>query len=120
MHAGVPLIVVVLVDGSFGLIRLQQLQRTGHTSGVELPSIGLELVAAAVGASYDRLEAANLGSVFERALAAGGVTLLEVVVGGGGGLARARVQGLGVSAASSVLGPSTIRRLADAVRRRRS
>ena len=120
VRAGLPLIVVVLVDGSFGLIRLQQLRRTGHTSGVDLPRIDLNLVAAAVGATYYRLEQANLDSVFETAVASGAVTLVEVGVGAGGGLARARAQGLGVSAATSLLGPSATKRLVEAVRRRRS
>ena len=120
VRAGIPLVVVVLVDRSFGLIRLQQLRRTGHSSGVDLPAIDLRLVAAAVGADYLRLERDNLDSIFATAVGSGNVTVIEVPVEAGGGLAQARAQGLAVSAVGKVVGPQAIGRLADRARRRRS
>ncbi len=110
VHAGIPLVVLVLVDGSFGLIRLQQLRRTGHESGVDLPAIDVGLVAQAVGAEHVRLETDRLGSVFPAAAASGKVTVVEVPVGDGH-LKQARRQGLAQSAAGTLLGRQTASRL---------
>ena len=116
----IPLVAVVLVDHSFGLIRVQQLRRTGHTSGVDLPAIDLRLVAEAVGARYERLERDNLDSIFVSALESGQVSLVEVPVETGWGLSRARSEGLVRSAVGTVLGPGATERLADRTRRRRA
>lgn len=115
--AGLPLVVLVLVDGAYGLIRLQQLRRTGHASGVELPPVGLEAVASAVGARYRLLGPSSLDAVFGEAVAARTVTVVEVPAPGER-LGRARLRGHAVAAAAAALGPAAAGRLADAARRR--
>ena len=120
VQAGLRLVVVVLVDRSFGLIRLQQLRRTGRTSGVELPALRLDLIAAATGAAHVRVEKGTLDSVFSDVVESDAVTLVELPVGPDDGLGRARVQGRVVGAADALFGPDAVRRAAGVVRRRGS
>jgi acetolactate synthase I/II/III large subunit len=118
--AGVPLVVVVLVDRSFGLIRVQQLRRTGHESGVELPPIDLERVAAAVGARHVRLERGNVETTFREALASERVVVVEIPVEPDRTLRQARRRGLALSTAGGLVGRGLTSRMADVIRRRRS
>jgi thiamine pyrophosphate-dependent acetolactate synthase large subunit-like protein len=112
------LLVVVLVDHSFGLIRLQQLARTGRESGVSIPVPDIAGLSAAVGARYERLaDGANAEAVFASAVDAGGVTVVEVPVGDPPKLAGMRLRGRAISTATSVLGPAAIERLKAARRR---
>jgi acetolactate synthase-1/2/3 large subunit len=115
----IPVVVVVLVDRAFGLIRLQQLRRTGHESGVAIPSVDPGLVATAVGAEHRLLEG-DADAIFAAAVEAGGVTVVEVPVEDAGGLARARVQGLVRRSAGGVLGPKVSGAVSNVLRRRRT
>jgi acetolactate synthase-1/2/3 large subunit len=119
VHNKVPLVVLVLVDRYFGLIRRHQLKRTGHESGVELPAIDPALVAAAVGATHRRLDSGNLDTIFAEALASGGVTVIEVPVEDAG-LRRERAVGLAVAATRSVVGVGAADKAVGVVRRRRA
>lgn len=118
VRAGIPVILLVLVDGSFGLIRLQQLRRSGHESGVELPAVDVGLVARGLGADYVRLDESNLGTALQTAVSSGRVTVVEVPVGDGH-LRQARLQGLAQSTAGTLLGRQTASRLKRIVRRGR-
>jgi acetolactate synthase I/II/III large subunit len=120
VHAGIPLVVIVFVDGAFGLIRLQQLRRTGRTSGVDLPRTDLSAIAGAVGADYEKIDAGDALPALTSAFGSGGVTILEVAVEHTGELDRARRRGLATSTAQSVLGPRISKRLMDSARRRRN
>jgi acetolactate synthase I/II/III large subunit len=117
---GVSLVVVVLVDRSFGLIRVQQLRRTGHASGVDLPPIDLEQVAAGVGAQHVRLEGGNAEATFREALASERVVVVEVPVEADRTLRRARRRGVALSAAGGLVGRGLSTRMTDLIRRRRS
>jgi acetolactate synthase-1/2/3 large subunit len=74
------LVVIVFVDGAYGLIRFQQLAATGRTFATEITPPDVAALAQAVGASYVRLEG-NAENVLREALGRPGVTLLEVGVG---------------------------------------
>jgi acetolactate synthase-1/2/3 large subunit len=120
VRAGIPLVVIVFVDGSYGLIRLQQLRRTGHTSGVDLPPIDIRSIAAAVGADYSAVEGEDALRVLASAFGSGAVTIVEVAVEHSSDLERARRRGLATSTVQSVLGPRVSGRLIDSARRRRT
>jgi len=88
-----PLVVVVLADGSLNRIRLQQLATHGVAHGVDLQNPGFAAFAAAVGAAHELLEG-DAEAVFRRALDHPGVTLLEVRLGDSAAVHRVRVRGL--------------------------
>jgi len=73
-----PLVAVVFSDGYLNQIRLQQLQDHGRAHGVALPAVDFAALAVAVGAHYE-LSDARL-ECLPQALAAPGVTLIEVPV----------------------------------------
>lgn len=106
----VPLVVLVLVDRAFGLIRLAQLARVGRESGVALPPIELRSLAGACGADYRLLEG-DLDAVFADALSTGRVTVVEASAADGDGVGRLRRRGRVLSAARSVAGPGVVERL---------
>ena len=75
------LLVVVFVDNAFGLIRLQQLGRTGHESGVVIPAPDLGALTRAVGARHGVVDdVAAAAGMSGHALTAGGVTVVDVRV----------------------------------------
>lgn len=94
------LTVIVFVDGALGAIRNQQLAASGHAFGTALPDLDVAGLAAAVGAAYLPLEGDPV-DVLRTALAAPGVTLLEVALGDTVQMHRARARGV----AKSLLGP---------------
>lgn len=76
----IPLTVIVFNDGHLGIIRLQQLGTYGRAFKTEVRGPKLEGLAAAVGASYTRIEGGAervLKAVVERP----GLHLVEVVLG---------------------------------------
>jgi acetolactate synthase-1/2/3 large subunit len=85
----VPLTVIVFVDESLGLIRLQQYREFGHEFGTRLDRIDLAAFAAAVGAAYLPL-AGNAAGILDQALASDGVTIVEVSLGDSAGLLKLR------------------------------
>jgi len=76
----VPLTIVVFNDGSFNLIRLQQLSRYGREHGVTHPPPDLPSLAQTVGARYVRVGGDPAGALTE-SIRSGAVTLVEVEVG---------------------------------------
>jgi acetolactate synthase-1/2/3 large subunit len=75
----VRLAVVVFNDGQLGAIRLQQWGRHGRSHGTALANPDFAKLAAAVGASYVRLER-DAEETLREAACAQGVTLVEVVL----------------------------------------
>jgi acetolactate synthase-1/2/3 large subunit len=74
---GVRLVVVVLTDGHYGLIRAQQVSAYARSHGTALPPVDVGGVAASLGAGYARLGPGAAESV-EAAVQDPGVTVLEV------------------------------------------
>ena len=96
----VPLTVFVLVDGYLGLIRLSQLARTGHATGVDVTIPQLDAFAGAIGADYALLDAeGDADAVLQKALASAAVTIVEVPALDPDGLGRLRARGLASAAA---------------------
>ncbi|MGA7964925.1 MAG: thiamine pyrophosphate-binding protein [Gammaproteobacteria bacterium] len=94
------LTVIVFVDGALGAIRNQQLAASGHAFGTALPNLDGAGLAAAIGAAHLRLDG-DPDTVLRTALAAPGVTLLEVALGDTPQMHRARARGM----AKSLIGP---------------
>ena len=88
VREGIALVVIVFVDGAFGQIRMQQLERYGASHGVALQSPDLGLLAAAIGARHELITDDNLEVVVRTALAERGVTVIEVPVGDTFGIRR--------------------------------
>lgn len=115
VREGLRLTVIVFVDGAFGAIRNQQLAASGHAFGTRLPELDVASLAAAIGAQYLRLDD-DADAVLRTALAAPGVTLLEVAVGDTLPMHWSRAKGV----AKGVLGAnpaSWLRRLPRGVRK---
>ncbi len=85
----VTLPILVLNDGRYGLIRLDQIRQYGHTFGVDLPGLDFGALAAAAGAGYAAPDE-DLAQAVRRALDAPGPTVIEVSVGDSGAMRRAR------------------------------
>ena len=85
-----PVAVLVLVDRAFGLIRRQQLRRTGFESGVALPRVDVGGLAAAVGAQHHQVREEGLESAVARALDFSAVTVIEVEMDDGRNAAHDR------------------------------
>lgn len=94
------LTVIVFADGALGAIRNQQLAASGHAFGTVLPKLDGAALAAAIGAAHRYLDG-DPDTVLRSALAAPGVTVLEVRLGDTLQMHRARARG----AAKSLLGP---------------
>ncbi len=80
VREGLRLTVIVFVDGAYGLIRMQQLAGSGHAHGTEFDGPDLAALAEAVGATHVRLQG-DAQATLATAIAAPGVTLVEVRVG---------------------------------------
>jgi len=74
------LVVIVFVDGAYGLIRFQQLSSTGHPFATEFDTPDVAALAHSVGANHVRLDG-DVGRQLGEVFASGGVTLVEVAVG---------------------------------------
>ena len=89
-RVGLP--ILVLNDGRYGLIRLDQIRQFGHTFGVDLPTLDFAGLAEAVGARYAAAGAgADLGDRLREALGERGPTVIEVPVGDSSAMRRVRV-----------------------------
>jgi acetolactate synthase I/II/III large subunit len=86
----IALPILVLNDGRYGLIRLDQIRQFGHTFGVDLPALDFAGLAGAVGASY-AAAGDDLDALLRDALAVQGPTVIEIPVGDSGAMRRARV-----------------------------
>ena len=89
VREGVTLPILVLNDGRYGLIRLDQIRQYGHTFGVDLPALDFAALAAATGAGYTAPDE-DLAQAVRRALDTPGPTVIEVPVGDSGAMRRAR------------------------------
>lgn len=76
----VRLVVVVFVDGAYGLIRLQQYAASGRAFATDLPPFDVEALAQAVGARHVRVDG-DATAILRDAIAHDGVTLVEVALG---------------------------------------
>jgi thiamine pyrophosphate-dependent acetolactate synthase large subunit-like protein len=90
---GISLPVLVLNDGQYGLIRIQQLRDFGRTHGVDCSGLDFRAFAAAAGARYASADE-DIRPALRAALTAVGPTLIEVAVGDSRAIRRARVEGL--------------------------
>jgi acetolactate synthase-1/2/3 large subunit len=89
----VSLPVIVLNDGRYGLIRIQQLRDYGHEHGVDSTGLDLEAFAAAVGVRFISANE-DIRAPLSSALTSPGPTLIEVAVGDSVGVHRVRAAGL--------------------------
>ncbi|MGE5686700.1 MAG: thiamine pyrophosphate-binding protein [Gemmatimonadota bacterium] len=85
----VTLPILVLNDGRYGLIRLDQIRQYGHAFGVDLPALDFAALAEATGAGYAAPDE-DLAQAIRRALDAPGPTVIEVPVGDSSAMRRAR------------------------------
>jgi acetolactate synthase-1/2/3 large subunit len=98
----VPLTVVVFVDESLGLIRLQQYREFGYEFGTRLERLDLAAFAQAVGASYLPLRG-NAGMVLRDAIRPEGVAIVEVALGDSAALLKLRAAGVAREAVRSIV-----------------
>ncbi|NNG16772.1 MAG: thiamine pyrophosphate-binding protein [Gemmatimonadales bacterium] len=89
----ISLPVLVLNDGQYGLIRIQQLRDFGRPHGVDCSGLDFQAFAAASGARYVSA-GEDIRAALRTALNADGPTLIEVAVGDSQAIRRARVEGL--------------------------
>jgi acetolactate synthase-1/2/3 large subunit len=76
-----PVVTIVINNASYGAIRLTQLRQFGRTVGTDLVNPDFRDYAIAFGAHGERVtETAGFAAAFERAFAAGGPALIEVVI----------------------------------------
>lgn len=87
------LTVIVLTDGQYGLIRLQQLAGVGASFGVDLPPASLPDLASAFQVGYVRLDG-PVDQALATALELPGVTLVEVRADDDGPARAARRRGV--------------------------
>ncbi len=88
----IPLTVIVFNDGVYGAISRQQLATYGHLHGTELQNPDFRRFAESVGARYMRL-AGDIETNLSRAIGAGGVWIVEVVLRESVGVRLQRLRG---------------------------
>jgi acetolactate synthase-1/2/3 large subunit len=82
VREGLPLTVVVLADGHFGLIRIAQRYRVGYDIGVDVAIPDLPTFAKSLGADYAIFDGSrSADELFAAAFASDAVTLVEVPMG---------------------------------------
>jgi acetolactate synthase-1/2/3 large subunit len=78
---GNPLVVLVWIDGSYGLIEMHQRRQFGHVSGTRFGNPDFVALARAFGLEGERVtRAGDLRPVLERAFTAGGPVVVEVPI----------------------------------------
>jgi acetolactate synthase-1/2/3 large subunit len=114
----IPLIVIVLNDGAFGQIRMQQLANYGASNGSILRNPDFQLLAAAVGAAYESVgEGDRIEGVVSELLNSPGVTIIEVRVRDGFPIRRMAVAARARETTRRLGGPRLFRALATLLRR---
>ena len=98
----IPLTVIVFVDESLGLIRLQQYREFGHEFGTRLERLDLSAFARAVGAAYVPL-LGGAGATLADAIRSDGVTIVEVALGDSVDLLKVRAEGAARGAVRSIV-----------------
>lgn len=106
----ISLTVIVFVDESLGLIRLQQYREFGHEFGTRVDPLDLAAFAQAVGAAYVPLTG-NAESTLREATRGNGVTIVEVSVGDSAAMIRLRAGGAARGAVRSILPPGFLARV---------
>lgn len=99
----IPLTVIAVVDGHYGLIRLQQLRQYGHAHGTKLANPDFARWAASLGVDYVLLDGIES---LRTAVAANRPTLLEVAVRDSVAIRTQQVKSLARETALSVAGAS--------------
>ncbi len=108
--------VLVFNDGSFGRIRLQQLEKFGYEHGVELLNPNFEILCEALGCTYFRADG-KLEQMFQTCLETSGVRLVEVVMKDSPAVRRTRVKSRIRERTHQLLGPRLVRTLKSLLRR---
>ncbi len=118
---GVQVMVVVVNDGHYGLIRAQQISSYGQVHGTRLPGVDLEALSWSLGARYERVggePGADAGSVLRRAADHEGVSVVDLPVSDSGAFAAHQVRAKVREGVHSVAGPA-VRGLKGLMRRLR-
>lgn len=100
-----PVTVLVLVDRQLGLIRAQQLRRTGRPVGVAISCPDLELFARSIGADYLALADGDPSPLGELVVG-GGVTVVEVPATDTAAVRRVQIRGRVASSIRRGIGTS--------------
>lgn len=102
---GIRLLVLVVNDGHYGLIRAQQISAYGQVHGTRLPGVDLEALSWSLGAHFERV-GAEAGPAFRRALEHEGVSVLELPVFDSSAFAAHQVRARVREGVHSVAGPA--------------
>ena len=103
---GIDLVVIVFVDGAYGMIRAQQLAASGRAFGTTLAALDGGLFAAAIGATCLRV-GDDAQAVLREAFASRGVVIVEVPLHDSANMHWSRAKGM----ARRALGPGLLQRL---------
>jgi acetolactate synthase-1/2/3 large subunit len=106
----IPLTVIVFVDESLGLIRLQQYREFGHEFGTRVERLDLSAFARGVGAAYVPLTG-NAGPVLRDAIMSDGVTIVEVALGDSAALLKLRAAAAAREAVRSIVPEGLVARV---------
>ena len=116
----IPLIVIVLNDGAFGQIRMQQLANYGASNGTTLRNPDFQLLAASVGAAYESVgDTDHIEEIVRERLNSPGVTVIEVRVRDGFPLRRIAATARAREVTRRVAGPRLFGAIANLLRRAR-
>ena len=110
------LVVIVINDGGYGLIRRQQISRTGVSSGMDLAIPDLPALAASLGARYVRYsQAASI--TLEQLKQYSGLTIVEVETVEPHSISRTKLRAFSREVVRRLLGPNLIARVRRIVRK---
>lgn len=104
------LVVVVINDGGYGLIRRQQIQRFGVSGGMAVTIPDLPALAASLGARYVRYRDAA-GAGIGQVSAGGGLTIVEVETVEPQSIERMRLKAYARETVRRLIGPKLISKL---------
>lgn len=113
----INLLVIVLSDGCFGQIRLQQLIAYGREFGTQLGRIDVRYLAQAVGASAFELEKDIIGSL-RYVVGQSGVRLLEIPMKDTNKLKTAKLKRLAKELAKQIPGVNASQSIAQRIRKK--
>lgn len=89
----IDMTVILFNDNSMGLIRIHQLNRTGHSHAVKTGRIDYAGFCESLGIHYSKLDN-DIHDTVEKSLAGGGVSLIEVVLEDTLDISKASAKGL--------------------------
>ncbi|MEJ2542269.1 MAG: thiamine pyrophosphate-dependent enzyme, partial [Gemmatimonadota bacterium] len=102
---GARLLVLVVRDGHYGLIRAQQVSGYGQVHGTLLPALDPEALSLSLGARFERIGADARGA-FQRAMEHPGVSVLELPVYDSAAFAAHQVKARVREGVHAVAGPA--------------